>query len=233
MLCIIQKIDINKTDKEKYIVLRLKDISTQNRYIFARIYNESSSKLYNYCIDTLDIGDYVKVDVISCSNSKNYYVKNIKRISPNDFIFDHEIFYTLSNLILSARTEIIIGSPWIGDVGIFFDLIELKIKKGVMVTIILRPIIKKKNYYFDPEKVLERLFDLGCKIYLNEKIHFKIYITDNVLFNTSANLTPNGMLRSHEAGTLTYNYKTVKKARAYINWVLAISKKYELRTVEV
>lgn len=148
--------------------------------------------------------------------SKSYLVEDINGQEIVKAVLDSQIFRCLNKLISSAENKIYIGTPWIGDVGYLLDKIKQKSKDGLDVKILTRPLDQNEKSLKYKRDILKDLHDSGCELHFNKRIHFKLYIVDDVLLSTSANLTPTGMLRNHEIGILTNVKKTVSNLKRYL-----------------
>lgn len=205
----------------KFMTIVLKDDTSISSLFFAQLfqesnYNKNSKEIFNYAENELKPGDIVKAKLelkIKSESEVFYRIKNIQKEFVIEIIKDEETFEKLNKLLNITRKEIILASPWISDVGHIIQKLKRLSEKGVKVKILTRP-INNKDYQID---IFNSLRESGCEIYLNKKIHCKIYLIDTILFTTSANLTPTAMLRNHELGIMI-NYKPlISEVRNYLN----------------
>jgi len=137
--------------------------------------------------------------------------------SETRLISDKELYDSIVKLIKEARRDLIISSPWIYNCDHLLDEIELAFKRGVKVTVVMKPIendVGETNY---KHKViaLEKLKASKVNLVFDSYVHEKVVIADGEkMIVSSANLIGTSLTRNGESGMYSSDEKETKKYEA-------------------
>jgi len=128
---------------------------------------------------------------------------------------DSDIYSTLVDLILEAKKEIIILSPWIELTGHQEDLIKNAVKKDINVTLLARkPTAQKQS------EAIEKLQQIGAQVFFDNRLHAKMILIDRtVALISSSNIIPTSMTENHELGILTLNEEVLEDLLGYLTYL--------------
>lgn len=125
--------------------------------------------------------------LLSCEERKNTFI---------DIVSPYLSNYPIPTKWPSFLSNVISVS----DIDTFYDLLKLIVQNEVKVRLItLSPGFMLSGTSLSSYSVkrqimfVKNLFELGCKIYLNNKVHAKIVITSQGVLEGSANITTTGM----------------------------------------
>jgi len=131
------------------------------------------------------------------------------------FRADSDIYSTLVDLIIEAKKEIIILSPWIELTGHHEDLLKNAVKKDIDVTLLIRmPTTQKQS------EVIEKLQQIGVQVFFDNRLHAKLILVDReVALISSSNIIPTSMTENHELGILTLNEEVIEDLLGYLTYL--------------
>lgn len=144
------------------------------------------------------------------------------------FIPDDIITSVSIDMMIGAKKELIIVTPWIGSGHHGFDRLLDCINRGVSVKLVCRPISENNSKHLD---AVETLMKLGATVLFDPVLHAKMIITDSIaLLVSSANLIFSSQGRNHEAGIVTEERQLIKPALEYLEELemrlLSVRKQY-------
>jgi len=194
---------IKKDDQTEYRVKK----SLYDKY---KSYYENEGK-QGKVVPVVKISEKIQEDLVQMIKAwKNLKDLNID-LNKKHFYLEGRFLDELSkDVITKAKTEVLIVNPWIRKCDLSGTLRE-SVKKGVTVTVILRPPDKNKYEYEKDDKFHSLLKDEGIKLYYNESVHAKIIVIDKALaIVSSMNFTVQSSGgQSWEAGMVTIDHAVI------------------------
>jgi hypothetical protein len=139
----------------------------------------------------------------------------IDNFSQQEFVVDRDIQKKMVEMIKRATKEILIASPWIWESQEVLNFLERMVKeKKISIRIITRPVKSKGDKKH--EEIIRRLNRLGFKIELEETLHAKLLLIDDIeLLIGSANLVGTSLKRNYETSIWTKDPRIVRDAKNY------------------
>lgn len=137
--------------------------------------------------------------------------------SETRLISDKELYDLIVKLIKEARRDLKISSPWIYNCDHLLDEIDFASKRGVKVTVVMRPIENDINEinYKHKTIALEKLKAAKVNMVFDPYVHEKIVIADGKkMIVSSANLIGTSLTRNGESGTYSSDEREIKKYEA-------------------
>jgi len=167
------------------------------------------------------------------TNETSQAIRNVKPmfLVTNPYRAETSIKDTLESLFLNAEKRVWIISRYITE--FFPDIIKLhKDKPQVDIRIITLPKSEKSGYRGDGKRFLDPAYDmlqrlLGDSFRATSIIHARLYIVDDQLLVTSADLTPEQLKNEFNAGILTMDPDVLSEAEKFFLDIWEIAKNKE------
>ncbi|MBI4297742.1 MAG: hypothetical protein HY676_04345 [Chloroflexi bacterium] len=128
---------------------------------------------------------------------------------------DEEISVQLLAIVRAAQEYIVLVTPYIGLWKHVEDALELALKRGIKITVILRvPDDKLKDKAI---KSINWLVSKGIELRIVKRLHAKIYYNENSILVTSMNLDESSAKNSKEIAFLIQNGQPEHPVRKYVD----------------
>lgn len=235
-----EKLSVNQ---DRYIVLELKNC--EGNKIFAQIFETTRLNddveliLYDkielirrnhyffYVLNEINKGDFVKVDLALIKNYKDIEwnrIEKIEKIYISKPITNEEHIDVFIKALNFTEWEINIAVPYFNNIKHIFTLLKKIAQEGKKVIFITT---SDNLNHRQQREILDSLEKMGVDVYLNERLHSKIYLFDNLLVKTSANWTYNGFLNHHEDGDITNDESKILAIKKHFRKIISESFLYK------